>query len=529
MEISESEIIEYIEPVYRFCANRLHNRQDAEDLAGEIMVHILSGVRKYRIDSLRAWVWRIAHNRYARFIDKQSHALEQPSDDDFADIQDDYDFVDEVMIEDEYQPVFRYLHTLSSEYRNILADYYIGQLTVKQLTGIYGLTETTVKWRLNAGREKIKTRIGEHQMDRIYKPINWNTGVCSGACDPDKYLHGQVARAICEAAYEKPLTVEEISLATGLPTLYVEDELPRMLDGEAIAKVGNKYATNFIVLRLRDKKAMMTQFAPLVAGIADHFARAFAEGGADVAKMCFYGAERGMRRLGYIALSSVMRCKMCHIIDGLNLDEGPFPPRHDGGYGWFLVDERQEGEEVLDDTAIGSNNWWDGQTEILYLWIGKYFDGDVYNNHGTRWIVEHKLVEKAVSGVIPDDALTDDDRVGLLRNNLIFKDGDKYKLNFPVFANRAQWDAFFGRFYTLGDEFDAELLRIISDINRSFRAFVPKRLDSQINIWVKNYSYNIIGFVAEELISRGVLEKPDGERPLTDGVLCVRNGGDLKI
>ncbi len=50
----------------------------------------------------------------------------------------------------------------------------------------------------------------------------------------NKYLLDQVSRAICEAAYETPLTVEEISLATGLPTMYVEDFLPNLIYGDAI-------------------------------------------------------------------------------------------------------------------------------------------------------------------------------------------------------------------------------------------------------------------------------------------------------
>lgn len=59
----------YVEPIFRFCCKRLGNRYDAEDLSGEIICHILEGMEKYEVKSLDAWVWRIAHNRYARFID----------------------------------------------------------------------------------------------------------------------------------------------------------------------------------------------------------------------------------------------------------------------------------------------------------------------------------------------------------------------------------------------------------------------------------------------------------------------------
>ena len=61
-------IIPYIDPIFRFCYRRLNNRYDAEDLAAEILCHVLEGMGKYEIESLDSWVWRIAHNRYARFI-----------------------------------------------------------------------------------------------------------------------------------------------------------------------------------------------------------------------------------------------------------------------------------------------------------------------------------------------------------------------------------------------------------------------------------------------------------------------------
>ena len=48
--------------------------------------------------------------------------------------------------------------------------------------------------------------------------------------------------------------------------------------------------------------------------------------------------------------------------------------------------------------------------------------------------------------------------------------------------------------------------------------FVPKHLDSQINQWISHYLFQLIGHVIEDLIQRGTLRKPDGTRPLTNGV-----------
>ena len=129
----ENKIIPYIEPIFRFCYKRLANRYDAEDLASEIICHILEGMNKYQIESLDAWVWRIAHNRYARFIDNRNkNQIVLSCEDELFDIA-DYSDIDEDNTQEQYETVFRYLHTLSSEYKNIFVDYYIGELSIRSL------------------------------------------------------------------------------------------------------------------------------------------------------------------------------------------------------------------------------------------------------------------------------------------------------------------------------------------------------------------------------------------------------------
>ena len=41
------------------------------------------------------------------------------------------------------------------------------------------------------------------------------------------------------------------------------------------------------------------------------------------------------------------------------------------------------------------------------------------------------------------------------------------------------------------------------------------------NLTINGYLYQIIGYVTDELIRRGVLSEPDYKKPLTNGVFCV--------
>ena len=161
------DVIKYIEPILHFCIKRLNNRQDAEDLAGEIMVHILSGLRKYKIEKPEKWIWSIVHNRYAKYINKKNKSIVIDREAEYLEIADTYDFIDELIISNRFQQVFNVLQKLSNEYSEILLDYYTNDFSVKQIAEKYKLTETTVKWRLNAGRQKIKKEFEEINNDSV--------------------------------------------------------------------------------------------------------------------------------------------------------------------------------------------------------------------------------------------------------------------------------------------------------------------------------------------------------------------------
>ena len=525
-----NEIIPYIEPIYRFCCRRLSQRYDAEDLASEIVCHVLDGMGKYRIASLDAWVWRIAHNRYAMFLEARNRDKTVLTEDETLCAMSDSRrlYVDEEETEQEFDTVFRYLHTLSAEYRNIFIDYYIGELSVRELSKKYSLSETTVKWRLNVGRRKIRERIGEQDMEKVYRRINWNTTCCKGSMDSDRYLHAQISRAICQAAYQKPLTVEEISVSTGIPALYIEDELPRLEYGDAVCRTSNKYAANFIIFSLQDRKDTEGVSGPMVQEIADRFEALLKNGAEAVRGMDFYGHDFGMERLGYILVPYLLRRKIGSLKSGrLHLENGPFPPRKDGGYGWFIVEETADENENGAEYSTGCNVAGDDSgsrneklSHIYYYWIGKYFDTDVYHGRGTRWLCAGGIPQNSRDGAVERGALSEEEAASLIRNHLLINAADGYRLNFACFTG-AQFEEFLSLFQLDDEGLEDLLAEWIMAVRKSFGKFVPSRLEDQINQWVSIYLFQIVGYVTDELIRRGALRKPALDGPLTDGVFYV--------
>ncbi len=518
----KEEILRFVEPIMGFCVKRLANRADAEDLASDIMLHALDGMARYDIEQPDAWVWRIAHNRYARLIQERQRQ-DQARFKATQGAQDDMDFIDELQVKEEHAEAFRALHSLANEYRNILVDYYIHEMSVKGLCEKYALPESTVKWRLNIGRQRIKKRLGAICVDKVYQRINWNTDTCNGNVDVERYLHTQIARAICQAAYEKPASVEEISDRTGIPAMYIEDELPRLIGGDAVSAAGGKYGADFIVLRQGDIKALEASFLPLAEGIAARMQAMMEERRDAVAKLPFYGADFGLARLGHIIVPAVLRARVNNIMKQTSgLSVGPYPPRKDGGYGWFVVQEAPDADERMPPYASGCNSSGLGRKHgfVYYYWIGRYFDEALWNDGGIRWLTAQGLPRRAEDGLIPERLLTQEELIRLVKNNLVVKSGAGYKLNFACFSQEAF--ARFAELFTGTDEAVEEpLRRLIDGVHAQFKAFVPKRLDGQINQYVRGYVQSIVGYVLQRLVDEGLLASPEDGKPLTDGVFYI--------
>ena len=525
MKDIEQSATNYVEPVFRFCLKRLNSRHDAEDLAQEIMVHVISGISRNDVKNIDGWVWQVAHNRYARFIHfRAKKEGAELADETYIDEQDDYDLVDDLIVRQEHRAVFTALHTLSSAYRNIVVDHYVNELPLAAISKKYDLPLTTVKWRLHVGRDQIRERM--NHMERVYERINWNTTTCNGSMDSDRYLHSQVARAICLAAYEKPVTTDEISMATGLPAMYIEDEMPNLIFGDAIIQTGLKYSTNFIILRLTDSEKMIKEFAPYVTEISETITRSFHDNKEKVKEIGFYGSDFGMDKLGYVILPMILR----RAKSSDKLKSGPYPPRKDGGYGWFIVSETEGKNEGPAPTESGNNSDFDaGRHEkgiISYLWLGKYFSRDLYQGMG--WVFGKNLMQKIKDGTIPDGLLTDDEMANLIRLNLITKDKTGYKIAFPIFTNE-QFDRLVELFRPLIVTLRGMLNDLVVKILDEFHKNTPKQVQDQINQYVSGYIHNIIGFVAFDMIEKGVLEPPPKEGPLSDSVLFITSVPDRQI
>ncbi len=526
MKETEELVLEYVEPVLRFCLKRVANRQDAEDLSQEILIHILNGLQKYNIRNVEGWVWQIAHNRYARFVSSQVIMTELTDEDTSS----DYDFVEQLIVLEEHQIVFQALHTLSSLYRSILVDYYVYDQSVQEIAMYNNIPQTTVKWRLYVGREKIKERMGT--MPKVYSRINWNTTTCNGNLDTNRYLYSQLARAICLATYSKPLTIDEISLATGLPTLFIEDELPRLMYGEAIIQNGYKYSNNFIILSLKDNQELKKKFAAYSQKLVDTLTLALEDTRMAVKDIGFYGCDWGIKKLAYIIVPLIMRKAVYNTQQSnAKLKYGPFPPRKDGGYGWFIVSETEDDDEKINPSASGNNIYRDpNQPEkgsLYYLWLGRYFDLELYRE-GLKWVFQNNIIGRIADGNQITKIIPEDDLARLIRLNLIKRENKIYRLAIPTFT-KEEFTALTKLYTPIINRLENNLNNLVLEIWEEFQVIVPHHLHDQINQYMAGYVHKIISLTMYEMINSGTIETPPKEGPLAYNVFYVNQILDEEV
>ena len=514
------DILNYTEPIFRFCLKRLNSRTDAEDLSQEILLHILDGMKKSAVKNPHAYVWQIAHNRYARKIDgknKQNKREFYSGDMILYSISDNNFAEDELILREEYKSVFNALHSLSASYRDILVDYYIGEMYIQEIANKYNLTKETVKWRLHVAKERIEERINNMNTDKIYKKLDWDTNTCNGSMDSNKYLCTQIYKAIAAACYEKPLDIEEISLKTGIPTLYLEEPIEHMIYGDAIEKTGNKYATNFIILFAEDNKKMWKSVVETSKDLPPKVWDIIIKVLPEIKENLKYGKDFPADKLGYLFIPIFIR----NIIDKARnadkiLQTGEYPKRKDGGNGWFIVSELGSDLERL---GSGCNAYFSEKNGTHYDMFYYHFSG-IFSNQLNRFFNKHDFLADFFdeNGIYikSDGELTAE----LLKNNIMRKDGEVYKSNIPV-TDRNGADNINKIFVRYENEIIPHLTGFIRNIYNEYKRFVPERLHEQIRGNLGGYCHSIISIIQDELVKQNLLRDYKNGEVFTDNIWFV--------
>lgn len=343
----EHAILEnYIEKVYGYAVNRTYSREEADELAQEILFIAVRELPRLREESrFEPWLWGIANNvtkRFRRNLGKQRAMYS-------------YDTLEQLPYEDEYfqeqEEIYDSLRTkiamLSGIYRDIIVLYYYDGLSTKAISEKLDIPEGTIRWRLTEARRKLKKECAEMK-ETALRPVRMKVDIYgTGNYDgikvpfPSVYVNDALSQNILYYCYEQPNGVEELAKACGVPAYYIEERIENLLKRKAVLEISKgRYQTDFIIwsdkygiyCEENAEKALMPMMEKLL-GALDGIAR-------EAAGIDFYKAEKSGTDLFYLYgamafwYASERYCKL----------PNPKIPENYDGYEWRYIGNMETGK-----------------------------------------------------------------------------------------------------------------------------------------------------------------------------------------
>ena len=255
----KNQIEAEIEYVLSAALKRCGNLHDAEDLTQETILSALLYLEKGgMIDHPRTFLSVLLNRKYYDRLRRKYRIPTVSIGDDF-DIIDDADFSEDFSRREEAEQIRREVAFLTESYRAVIVNYYFYNQNLHEISEKLGLPLTTIKSRLDFGRKQMKKGFEkmENYQENSYMP-QWLAVHCSGRFgmngEPMSLTDDDtLAQNLLILAYEKPISISDLSKAIGVAAAYTEPVINKLVAGELMKRMGDgKVYTDFIIYHASD-------------------------------------------------------------------------------------------------------------------------------------------------------------------------------------------------------------------------------------------------------------------------------------
>lgn len=270
---------QFLNKIFYYALKKTSSRQEAEDLSAEISLEVIKALLMGSDPkNFHAWVWKVARNRYSRWAIKNHIKIESVSGEDidlYDDIPDAETPENKCILSEQLYLLRRELSLIAKEYRDIVVAFYIEDKKIGEIAKELGLPVGTVKTKLFKCRKILKEGMDMAREfgTKSYKPEDIRfimSGQDGKDGSPWSLIERKIPQNILLSAYDKPMTVDELSLELGVAAPYMEQEAEILAQATLLKKEDNKYATDIAILskdaqsKNHDKhKEIMQKLCPL--------------------------------------------------------------------------------------------------------------------------------------------------------------------------------------------------------------------------------------------------------------------------
>ena len=234
--------------IFSYCMAKTSNKEDAEDLSQDILYELIKSSGSIRDENtFYGFMWSVANNVYSHWYKKK---LKNTT----CELEENIISEEDIFNIDENSDIYilrRELSLLSEKYRKATILYYIDKKTCQEIADILSITESMVKYLLFKSRKILKegmnmeSNLGELSYNpKTLHPMYHGQGP---NCFYD-FMQSKIRQNIVSSCYNDALTVQQISLETGIPLPYLDDEIKALENKKIIIKDGKHYKSNIVII-----------------------------------------------------------------------------------------------------------------------------------------------------------------------------------------------------------------------------------------------------------------------------------------
>ena len=292
----------------RYAYTRARNTFEADEVVSDTVLSWMQDLRAGKvIENLSGYLRTVFERRLCDY-QRRRYCREVEFSDDGAvlnTIPDDSDPYEWSRTLNETEAVRKAIGRLAAIYREVVYLHYMKGQGVEEISRALGIPVGTVKSRLSDGRGQMKVTVAEHLRDRddtaavrvaggimenrnhtvvadtrpygevSYAPKKVSLSIWGGGSrkgEPFCYMDSLMAQNILVLAYERPISIRDLSAALGIPTPYVEHEVDSLVKGELMGRTPGGLVYTRIYMQTAEarfgdveaQEALATEFAPVL-------------------------------------------------------------------------------------------------------------------------------------------------------------------------------------------------------------------------------------------------------------------------
>lgn len=500
--------------LYGYAFARLYDKDMVDDLVNEIVCEVLESAKNLREEgAFWGFVWKIAENTFRKFIRREESARQYESFDPeqtagLFEPSAEHTYLAQEEQSEALYLLRRELSLLSKTHREICVAYYVENKRCSQIAEEQNISVEMVKYHLFKTRKLLKEGIGMTRMlgEKSYNPGTFRMDFWGDRNHYCGLFDRRLPGSILLAAYYTAMSAEELSMELGVSMPYLEEEIQTLVQAGVLAKNGNTYQTNLVIITEDYEKEFVKDTSAVYPSVAD---RVYAETKArlpQIRKLEFHGNDYDDNRLLFGLLNIAMITG--YFLAGEKSPIGAPKPLALGGNGWVFG---------YDNDCV--NHHYHGITMNTVNKAGSaWFSAENYRAIQDCQLYDHsnfpKKVEAMCDAILGKAAGDNETLPWLMENGFIRENGGILSANFPVFDTPV-YEQVCAILRPVSELIADCMIEISRQAEKILTEHAPDAVKDQCGDIAKlHHRVDVAAFLMETLLAGGKLTLPSEKTPL---------------